>query len=79
MTVARAVAVVVLCLAAACTSAGEGVIALEGATLMDGAGGPPVRASTILIKDGHIQAVGRGDEIPVPRGAERVKVAIPDY
>lgn len=58
----------------ACTPAGEGVIALEGATLLNGAGGPPIRESLILIKDGHIQAVGRGDEFPVPRGAERVNV-----
>ena len=42
---------------------------------MDGTGGPLVRASVILIKDGHIQAVGRADEISVPRGAERVSVA----
>jgi imidazolonepropionase-like amidohydrolase len=64
----------VVLLLAACTPAGEGVIVLEGATLMDGAGGPPLRESLILIKDGHIQAVGRGDEISIPRGAERVNV-----
>jgi imidazolonepropionase-like amidohydrolase len=69
----RLTAAVVLVLAA-CTPPGEGVIALEGATLMDGAGGPPLRESLILIKDGHIQAVGRGDEISIPRGAERVNV-----
>ena len=59
----------------ACTPAGEGVIALEGGTLMDGMGGPLLRESLILIKDGHIQAVGRGDEISVPRGAQRVSLA----
>ena len=64
-----------LLLLAACTPPGEGVIALEGATLMDGAGGVPLRESLILIKDGHIQAVGRGNEISVPRGAVRVNVA----
>lgn len=59
----------------ACTPAGEGVVVLEGATLLSGGGGPPIRESIILIKDGHIQAVGRGDEIPVPRGAARVSLA----
>ena len=42
---------------------------------MDGSGGPPLRESLILIKDGHVQAVGRGGEMSVPRGAERVNVA----
>jgi len=59
----------------ACTPAGEGVIALEGATVLDGGAGPAHRAAVILIKDGHIQAVGSGDEIVVPRGAQRVSVA----
>ena len=68
-------ALLVLCCLAACTPGGESVIALEGGTLMDGAGGAPLRESLILIKDGHIQAVGRGDEISVPRGAEHVNVA----
>jgi imidazolonepropionase-like amidohydrolase len=69
------IAAALLLLCAACTPAGKGVIALEGGTLIDGAGGPPLRASVILIKDGHIQAVGRDDEISVPRGAERLSVA----
>ena len=42
---------------------------------MDGMGGPLLRESLILIKDGHIQAVGRSDEISVPRGAQRVSLA----
>src|SRR6185503_5963197 len=48
---------------------------LEGATVLDGSAGPARRAAVILIKDGHIQAVGGGDEIVVPRGAQRVRVA----
>jgi dihydroorotase-like cyclic amidohydrolase len=65
---------VALC-CAACTPAGKGVLALEGATLIDGTGGPAVKAAVILIRDGHIQAVGRADEVAVPRGAEHVDVA----
>ena len=57
---------------AACTSPGKGVIALEGATLIDGAGGPPKTDALILIENGHIQSVARVNEIAIPRGAERI-------
>jgi hypothetical protein len=62
-----------LCLAA-CAPSGEGVIALEGGTLLDGSGGLPIRDALILIEGGHIQAIGHADEIPVPKGARRVSV-----
>jgi imidazolonepropionase-like amidohydrolase len=48
------------------------VIALEGATLIDGAGGPPKTDALILIENGHIQSVARVNEIAIPRGAERI-------
>ena len=54
---------------ARCKPPGDGVIALEGATLIDGSGRAPVTDAVILVKDGHIQAVARVNEIPVPRGA----------
>ncbi|HXG98606.1 MAG TPA: amidohydrolase family protein [Gemmatimonadales bacterium] len=50
------------------------VIALEGATLIDGAGGPPKQDALIIIRNGHIDAIARVNEIPVPRGAERVSL-----
>jgi imidazolonepropionase-like amidohydrolase len=59
-------------LAAACTSPGKGMIALEGATLIDGSGGPPKADALILIKDGTIRAVAQVNEIKVPRGAQRI-------
>jgi hypothetical protein len=59
-----------LLLAFACSPPGEGVIALEGATLIDGSGGAPVRDALVLIRNGKIEAVARVNEIPVPRGAE---------
>lgn len=59
-------------LAAACTSPGKGMIALEGATLIDGSGGPPRADALILIKDGTIRAVAQVNEIKVPRGAQRI-------
>ena len=59
-------------LAAACTSPGKGMIALEGATLIDGSGGPPKTDALILIKDGAIKAVAQVNEIKIPRGAQRI-------
>ncbi|HEX4562688.1 MAG TPA: amidohydrolase family protein [Gemmatimonadales bacterium] len=58
----------------ACTSPGKGVIALEGATLIDGSGGPPVKDALILIRGGRIEAVSRVNEIHVPRGAQRISL-----
>jgi imidazolonepropionase-like amidohydrolase len=60
--------------AGACTSPGKGMIALEGATLIDGSGGPPKTDALILIKDGAIRAVASVNEIKIPRGAERISL-----
>lgn len=50
------------------------MIALEGATLIDGSGGPPTTDALILIKDGAIKAVARVNEIKIPRGAQRISL-----
>ena len=67
----RALLLVVL---AGCGKSGDGVIALEGATLIDGAGGPPKQDVVILIRNGHIEAVSRVNEIRIPKGAERINL-----
>lgn len=67
-----AILVGVTAVLAACTSPGKGMIALEGATLIDGSGGPPKADALILIKDGAIKAVAQVNEIKVPRGAQRI-------
>src|SRR6266516_4808427 len=59
-------------MSAACKSSGEGVIALAGATLIDGSGREPVKDALILVRGGHIEAVARVNEIPVPRGAREI-------
>jgi imidazolonepropionase-like amidohydrolase len=51
------------------------VIALEGATLIDGAGGAPKQDALIIIRNGHIETIARVNEIPVPKSAERVNLA----
>lgn len=48
------------------------VIALEGATLIDGTGGAPQPDALIIIRNGHIEAIARVNEIPIPSGAVRI-------
>ena len=78
----RTAVVFVLALLAACSKVADRlgvprdrVIALEGATLIDGAGGAPKQDVLIVIRNGHIEAIARVNEIPVPRGAERINLA----
>ncbi len=61
-------------LTVACKPSGDGMIALEGATLLDGSGGEPVRDALILIRNGHIQTVARVNDVEVPRGAQVVSL-----
>ncbi len=67
-------AAVLLAALASCGQSGQGVIALEGATLIDGAGGAPKEDAVILIRNGHIEAVARVNEIQIPKGAERINL-----
>jgi imidazolonepropionase-like amidohydrolase len=48
------------------------VIAIVGATLIDGTGGPVVSDSTVVIRGDRIVAAGKRDAIKVPAGAEVV-------
>ena len=66
----------VACLLLAGCSSGpkDTVIALEGATLIDGAGGRPIDDALIIIRNGKIEAVARVNEIPVPKGAQQVSL-----
>ncbi len=62
-----------LCLAA-CARGGSPAIVLEGATLIDGSGGEPVTDALVLVKDGHIAAVARVNELEPPRGAQVISL-----
>lgn len=63
-----------LLLVAACKPAGEGVVALEGATLIDGSGRRPVTDALILVRNGRIDAVARVNELAIPKGAAVVNL-----
>jgi imidazolonepropionase-like amidohydrolase len=78
----QTVALALLLLLAACSKVADRlgvqrdrVIALEGATLIDGAGGPPKADALIIIRNGHIETIARVNEIPIPKSAERINLA----
>lgn len=48
--------------------------ALVGGRLIDGTGGAPVESSTVIVRDGRIEAAGPASRIPVPRGVPTIDV-----
>jgi len=75
----RLVLAVFLLLFAGCSKlkpgGGDTVLALEGATLIDGSGGEPKRDAVIIVRNGHIEQVAQVNQIQIPRGAERINLA----
>ena len=67
-------AVLLLWSLAGCRGSGAAVIALEGATLIDGAGGAPKPDVVIVIRNGHIDAVGPVNEVRIPARARRISL-----
>jgi imidazolonepropionase-like amidohydrolase len=55
-----------LCLLLACRSREPDGIALLGATLIDGSGGPAIPASAVVIRGGHIESVGSRADFRLP-------------
>ena len=53
----------------------DGTLVIQGGTLIDGRGGPPVEDAVIVIQKGRFQNVGRRGHVAIPPGAEVVDVA----
>ena len=47
-------------------------LALVGGMLIDGAGGPPIRNSVVLIRGDRIEKVGEVSSLPVPAGYDQI-------
>jgi imidazolonepropionase-like amidohydrolase len=60
----------VVCLLVVAPRAQPAYVAIVGATIIDGRGGPPLVNGTILLDDARIVAVGPRASIKVPSGAE---------
>ncbi|MBC7895044.1 MAG: amidohydrolase family protein [Cytophagaceae bacterium] len=52
----------------------SGTFALQGATIVDATGAPPLADATIVIRDGRIAAIGRRASVAIPPGARVVDV-----
>jgi hypothetical protein len=52
--------------------AATSTIAIVGATLIDGRGGPPILDSVVLIRGERIEAVGTRSSVKLPPGAELI-------
>jgi imidazolonepropionase-like amidohydrolase len=61
-----------LCLLLACRSREPDGIALLGATLIDGSGGPPLPASAVVIRRGRIESVGSREDFQLPERTAEV-------
>ena len=80
-------AVLAACVVAACAGCGEspappagpeaapGAVAIVGAQLIDGAGGPPVEDAIVVVHEGRILAAGTRADTAVPAGAEVIDAA----
>ena len=54
---------------------GAGKTAYVGAEVFDGTGAPLLLDAVILVSmDGHIEAIGTPDEVPIPRGATEIRL-----
>ena len=64
-----------LCLLLACRAREPDGVALLGATLIDGSGGPPIPASAIVVRRGHIESVGSRADFKLPPRTRELDVS----
>lgn len=67
------VAAAALALACSATAVTSDVLAITGATLIDGTGAPPIPNATVVVRDGRIAAVGTN--VAIPPGARVIRAA----
>jgi imidazolonepropionase-like amidohydrolase len=64
-----AIVIVAALFAASTVAAQERTLVLQGGTLIDGTGRPPIADAVVLVEENRIRAVGRRGQVPVPAGA----------
>jgi len=74
-TFAAASVAAVLALLPGCGTRAPDGVALVGATLIDGRGGPPRPGMTIVVREGKIAAIGAAGSVEIPKDMRRVDVS----
>lgn len=69
MTWARYLAILVMIVGGMAAPVERDILVIDGATIIDGTGGPPISDARVIIEGGRIKAVGRMSEVRRPRGA----------
>ena len=64
-----------LCLLLACRSREPDGVALLGATLIDGSGGPPIEAAAVVVRRGRIESVGPRADFRLPERTTEVDLS----
>jgi imidazolonepropionase-like amidohydrolase len=62
-------------LLAGCTESSPDGIALSGATLIDGSGGPPLPDAVIVVRRGHVESIGPRAGFELPRKTSQLDVS----
>jgi imidazolonepropionase-like amidohydrolase len=70
LTIATLLAVWTIAALPVVTTGQQSSIAIVGATIIDGNGGPPIQDGTIVLTANRITAVGPRGQVDVPRGAQ---------
>ncbi|MFL5536724.1 MAG: amidohydrolase family protein, partial [Gemmatimonadales bacterium] len=60
---------------AACKPGSQDGVALVGATLIDGTGGPPLADAAVLVRRGKIESIGPRSGFDLPRGINQIDVS----
>ena len=72
MRITGILAALLIAAAAAAIRAQPSALAITGATVIDGNGGPPIANAVVVVRDGRIAAVGSRAVTPVPAGAQTI-------
>ena len=61
---------------AACKPGSQDGVALVGATLIDGTGGPPLADAAVLVRRGKVESIGPRSGFELPRGVNASRTVL---
>ena len=75
MTHARLVAALIVLLTLGCRERGPDGIALVGATVLDGSGGPPMRDAVVVVRGAHVETITSRASFKLPKRMQEIDVS----